>query len=93
MKHIIEKTIITTMILSTSLFANYAYTGENSGKIDMHGGKGESLLSNKNKFSNTGISPLSNIGIQKPTSPIKPIELIKKEKKKTEEKTDLKPTE
>ena len=80
------------LLLSTSLFANYAYTGENSGKIDMHGGKGDSLLTNKNKFSNTGISPLSNIGIKKPTSPMKPIELIKKEKKNTEEKTNLKHT-
>ncbi len=85
------KYILTTIFLATSLFANYAYKGENSGKIDMHGGKGESLLTKKNNFSNMGINPLSNIGINKPTSPIKRIELIKKEKKNTEEKTDLKP--
>ena len=54
----------------------------------MHGGKKDSLLTNKNKFSNMGINSLGNIGIKKPTMPTKPIDLIKKEKKSTE-KTDL----
>jgi len=87
-----KQILMTILLLSTSLFANYAYTGENSGKIDMHGGKGDNLLTNKNKFSNIGINPLSNIGIKKPTAPNKPVELIEKKKKITEDKTDLKPT-
>lgn len=76
-----------TILLSTSLFANYAFTGENTGKIDMHGGKGDKLLTNKNGFSNTKTSPLSNIGIKKPTMPKKPASLVKEEKKNIKKET------
>ncbi len=39
------KTVIFSLIfISSTLFANYAYTGENSGKIDMHGGKKDKLI-------------------------------------------------
>lgn len=71
-----------TIFLSSSLFANYAFTGENTGKIDMHGGKGDKLITNKNGFSNKSISPLSNMGIAKPTSPFAPKALIEEEKTK-----------
>lgn len=71
------KYILTIAIfLSSSLFANYSFTGENTGKIDMHGGKGDKLITNKNGFSNKKISPLSDMGISKPTSPLAPKALI-----------------
>ena len=82
------KYILTIAIfLSTSLFANYSFTGENTGKIDMHGGKGDKLLTNKNSFSNKGISPLSNMGINKPTSPLAPKALIEEKKNIIKETT------
>ena len=84
------KYILTIAIfLSTSLFANYAFTGENTGKIDMHGGKGDKLLPNNNGFSNKSISPLSNMGITKPASPLAPKTLIEEKetiKKETSKK-------
>jgi len=44
--------LILTSLLMSSLLANYNYTNESSGKIDMHGGKSDSLLKNKSPFSN-----------------------------------------
>ena len=76
--------LIIAIFLSPSLFANYAFTGENTGKIDMHGGKGDNLLKNKNGFSNKSISPLSNMGITKPISPLAPKALIEEENIKKE---------
>ena len=73
--------LIITIFLSNLLFANYNYTSENSGKIDMHGGKGENLLNQKNSLSN---KDLNQIGILKPIAPTEPKEpenLIKKDKK------------
>jgi hypothetical protein len=75
------------ILLSTSLFANYAYTGENSGKIDMHGGQGDGLLNKKSSFSNKGMSSLSNMGIKKPSGPLAPKPLIKKEETKKDKET------
>lgn len=74
-----------TLFLSTSLYANYTFTGENTGKIDMHGGKADKLLINKNKFSNK-VNTLSNIGIVKPSSPLAPKELIEKKENIKKEK-------
>ena len=77
------KYILTIAIfLSSSLFANYAFTGENTVKIDMHGGKGDSLVKGQSKFSNKKFNTLSNIGINKPLMPNKPTTLIKEEDKK-----------
>ena len=45
-----KKILIVTFIFTNFLFANYNYTGENSGKIDMHGGKGENLLNKNNSL-------------------------------------------
>ncbi len=73
-----------TIFLSSSLFANYAFTGENTGKIDMHGGKSDKLIINKNAFSTKNINPLSNMGIVKPTSPLASKVLIEEEKTKKE---------
>ena len=78
--------LILTLFLGTSLFANYAFTGENSGKIDMHGGKKDKLLTNKNTFSNTKLNNLGSMGsmgISKPLMPKKPSTLIKEEKETT----------
>lgn len=75
--------LIVTLFLTTILFANYNYTNDNSGKIDMHGGKGENLINQKNSLSNTNFK---EIGIVKPIAPIAPEKLIKEETKKKEDK-------
>ena len=46
---------IATIFSISSLFANYAYTGQGSGKIDMHGGKSDKLTGSKG-FSNSSFS-------------------------------------
>ena len=76
--------LIITIFLTSSLLANYAHTGKNSGKIDMHGGKKDNLLTNKNTFSNTNLNTLGgmgSIGINKPLMPKKPSTLIKEDTK------------
>ena len=84
------KTLILCFIFLTTIsFAQNDYTTQNAGQIDMHGGKSEALLNNKNSFSNTNLNSLGNIGINKPTAPIAPKALIKEEKK-TEEKENNK---
>lgn len=75
--------LIVTLFLTTILFANYNYTNDNSGKIDMHGGKGENLINQKNSLSNTNFK---EIGIVKPIAPVAPEKLIKEETKKKEDK-------
>ncbi|MGE4384006.1 MAG: hypothetical protein AB7D41_12475 [Arcobacter sp.] len=71
--------LLVTIFLSNILFANYTFSGQNSGQIDMHGGKSESLLNQKNGLSN---SNFKEIGISKPIAPVAPEKLIKDEKKK-----------
>jgi len=80
--------VLTILFLSTSLFANYAYQGENSGKIDMHGGKGDKLSSGISKFKTPNVSPLGGLAVDKPTSPFSPSPLIKKEEKKAKDKVE-----
>jgi len=41
--------LIFILFLSSLIFASYDY--KKSGKIDMHGGKGDSILNNQNTFS------------------------------------------
>jgi len=82
--------VLITLFLSTSLFANYAYQGENSGKIDMHGGKGDKLSSSTSKFKNATISPLGGLAVEKPKSPFSPSALIKDKKENNTTKTDKK---
>ncbi len=65
--------LIVTIFMFHFLFAN-----DNYGKIDMHGGKSENLINQKNSLSNKGIN---NIGIVKPIVPTAPEALIKEEKK------------
>lgn len=71
-----KRLLIVTIFFTSILFANYNYTDENAGKIDMHGGKSDSL----------GGSNFGNMNIQKPIAPIAPKQLIEKEKEKLEEK-------
>ena len=68
--------LIVTIFLTNILFANDTYNTENSGKIDMHGGKSDKLVPQK----------LGNINISKPIFPIAPKKLIEDEKKKEEKK-------
>ena len=68
--------LIVTIFLTNILFANYNYTDQNSQKIDMHGGKTDSLAP-------TGFK---NIDIKKPIAPIAPKILIEEDKKKEEKK-------
>ena len=79
--------LIVTIFLTNILYANYAFTDANSGKIDMHGGKGEMLLNNKNSLSNTNFNNLGNIGINKPVTPTAPKKLITEPTKETQEAT------
>lgn len=76
------KQLLIMIFLASSLFANYAYKGENSGKIDMHGGKSDKLINGSSKFSTPSIKPLGSIGLAKPKEPVKPQGLIKEEVKK-----------
>lgn len=71
-----KRLLIVTIFFTSILFANYNYTEENSGKIDMHGGKSDSLVP----------SNFGNMNIQKPIAPIAPKQLIEKEEKRLEEK-------
>lgn len=75
-----KRLLIVTIFLTNILFADSTYTDENSGKIDMHGGKSDSLAP----------SSLGNIDIKKPIAPIAPKTLIEDEKKKEEKKEDKK---
>ncbi len=71
-----KRLLLVTIFFTGILFANYNYSDENSGKIDMHGGKSDSLVP----------SNFGNLNIQKPIAPIAPKQLIEKEEKKLEEK-------
>ena len=68
-----KRLLIVTIFLTNILFANSTYTEQNSGKIDMHGGKTDSIAPTSFK----------NIDIKKP---IAPKSLIEDEKKKEEKK-------
>lgn len=70
--------------LGSSLLANYAYTNENLGKIDMHGGKKQNLLDKKTNFSSKTLQ--DGLNVSKPKKPLVPDTLIKNK----EEKKDLK---
>lgn len=70
------KLILFALLLSTLTFANYAYQGENSGKIDMHGGKKTKLIDKPSKLSSKPFL-LGNIGLQND------LEKKDKEEKKT----------
>jgi hypothetical protein len=72
--------LIVTIFLINILFADNTYSSENSGKIDMHGGKTDTLSPTNFK----------NLDIKKPISPIAPKILIEDEKKKEDDKKETK---
>ena len=82
--------LLSFIFLTNILFAQSDYATQKAGQIDMHGGKSEMLLSNKNSLSNTNMNSLGNIGISKPTTPVAPVTLIKEEKKIEEKKESTK---
>lgn len=55
--------IITLFLISL----NSEYIQNNNGKIDMHGGKSDSLLSDKKSFSNSNFGSLGSISIKSDT--------------------------
>lgn len=79
--------LLITIFFTTSLLANYTYVGENSGKIDMHGGKSDKLINNG--FKDTKFNSLKSLGTIEPVKPKTPVtpkspnDLIKIEKTPT----------
>ena len=82
--------LLCSIFLINILFADYNSDTQNKGKIDMHGGKSEMLINNKNSLSNTNFNNLNDIEINKPLAPKAPTMLIKQEKKKEEKKENTK---
>ena len=72
--------LIVSIFLTNILFANDNYINENSKKIDMHGGKTDTLAPTSFK----------NLDVKKPISPIAPRTLVEEDKKKEEKKEDKK---
>lgn len=79
--------VASSIFMASSLLANYAYTGQNSGKIDMHGGKSDKLIKSSNNFKNDAFNSLGGLGSKKNMkspktseiiAPVKKIELEKK---------------
>ncbi len=76
-----KNTILILTIFSSTLFANYNYSGNNMGNIDMHGGKGQKLVPNQMKMNN--FNGFNNLSITKPKNPTKPeVKDLVEEKKK-----------
>jgi len=67
--------LLITFFFSIQIFANYSFSDEKTVKIDMHGGKSESLT-NTNEFSSINFKKtqtLRDMTVQKPTKPIIPV--------------------
>lgn len=54
--------VVSSIFMASSLFANYAYTGSDKGKIDMHGGKGDKLINSSKNFKNDAFNSLGGLG-------------------------------
>lgn len=52
--------LIISIFLINTLFANYNYSSQTSEKIDMHGGKSDSLSKSKSPLSNMNSNSLSD---------------------------------
>lgn len=76
-----KKTIFILFILVSFSYANYNYNQNNSGKIDMHGGKGTNLLGDKKGFSKS--NNFNSLGIisNSKDNKNKTKKIIKKEEK------------
>ena len=70
--------IMKILLIVTIFMFHFLFANDNYGKIDMHGGKSENILNDKNSLSN---KDFKNIGINKPTTPKVPQNLIKEDKK------------
>ena len=71
------KILLIVTIFLTNIFATeYTYSNKNSTKIDMHGGKTDTLAPTSFK----------NLDVKKPISPIAPRTLVEEEKKKDDKK-------
>ena len=73
------------LLIVTIFMLHFLFANDNYGEIDMHGGKSENLINQKNSLSNKSIN---NVGIIKPIVPTAPEALIKEEKK--DEKKEIK---
>lgn len=56
--------VISSIFMASSLFANYAYQGQNSGKIDMHGGKSDKLIKSSKNFKSGAFNSLGELGLK-----------------------------
>jgi len=81
------KQLALASLIASSLFANYAHQGENSGKIDMHGGKSDSLLNKKSNFSKGGFSLSNGMGLGNTQSPKNSKDTLQQTTKTNLEKT------
>lgn len=75
------KKFIIFILLANIAFANYVYENQGKGKIDMHGGKGDSLINDKSSFSNSNFNKLGTLGTKKDSISSKSETKIKTEKK------------
>ena len=69
--------LIVTIFLTNIFSAEYTYSNKNSTKIDMHGGKTDTLVPS---------TDFKNLDVKQPLSPLAPKTLIEDEKKKDEKK-------
>ena len=75
------KILLIITIFLTNIFATeYSYSNKNSTKIDMHGGKTDTLAP----------TSIKNLDVKQPLSPMAPKTLVEDEKKKEEKKENSK---
>lgn len=73
--------VVSSIFMASSLFANYAYQGQNSGKIDMHGGKSDKLIKSSKNFKSDAFNSLGGLGLKNSMKSPKTSEIIAPEKK------------
>lgn len=73
--------VASLVFMASSLFANSAYSTQNKGNIDMHGGKGDKLINSSNNFKNDAFNSLGGLGSKNNMKSPKTSELIAPVKK------------
>ena len=68
-----KQLLIITLLLTTQLFANYAFSNEKTVKIDMHGGNSEQYTKQSGFSQMIGKGGLKSMGSMNIKEPIKPI--------------------
>lgn len=63
------KLLISLIFIINIAYANYAFSKNNSKKIDMHGGKPTQLLDKKRKLEDKEFKSLNSFNIKKPSRP------------------------